>query len=129
LLQGVTNEVYATDAVTVSTGGLLTRRTQATVGATYGNFRTPIASGVTDTFNVYGGLLQLRQFVTDTLAFTASYNYYHHVYSNPAALPEGFPADYDRNAFRLGITLWVPLVGAPSSRSATQRSSPQPGSR
>jgi hypothetical protein len=119
LLQGVTNEVYATDSVSVTTGGSLARRTNLRVGGTYGNWKTPIASGVDDTFNIYGGMVLLRQFLTDTVALTASYNYYHHAYSNPAALPEGFPSNYDRNAFRVGVTVAVPLVGAPNARAAS----------
>jgi hypothetical protein len=42
---------------------------------------------------------------------TAGYYYYYHRYSNPAALPAGFPADYDRHAVRVGISFWMPLAG------------------
>ena len=46
LFQGVTDEVYTTDAASVRTGGMLTSRLHLMLGATYSNWRTPVASGV-----------------------------------------------------------------------------------
>jgi hypothetical protein len=112
-LQGVTDEVYTTDTVFLTTGGRLTDRTGLQVGATYGDWKTPVASGVTETLNTYGGWLQVQVAITQTVGATASYYYYYHRYSNPGALPAGFPAQYDRNAVRVGLTVWVPLIGTP----------------
>ena len=120
-LQGVTDEVYTTDTAFVSTGGLVTGRTDLRVGATYSNWRTLVASGVEDTLNVYGASLQVRVNLTKTVAATAGYDYYQHRYSNPGDLPAGFPAAYDRNAFRVGLTVSVPLAGTPSRPPLTQR--------
>jgi hypothetical protein len=91
------------------------------VGANYGNWKTSLASGINDTLNVYGASAQLRVSLTDVIAATAAYYYYYHRYSNPGSLPEGFPAEYDRHAFRVGLTLWVPLAGT----SAPTRVSPR----
>jgi hypothetical protein len=121
LLQGVTDEVYTTDTVSVTTGGLITARTDVRVGATYANWKTPIASGVNDTLDVYGATLQARVLVTHTVAATAGYYYYHQRFSNPDALPAGFPAKYNRNAVRVGLTVWVPLAGTPAPQPLTQR--------
>ena len=74
----------------------------------------PSSSGVDDTMNVYGASLQLRLAITGTVGAFAGYYYYYHRYSNPGALPEGFPAEYDRHAVRVGLTLWVPLAGTSS---------------
>ena len=120
-LQGVTDEVYTTDTAFLTTGGLVTARTDLRVGATYSNWRTPIASGVNDTLNVYGASLQVRVLLTDTVAATAGYYYYHHRYSNPGELPAGFPAEYDRHAVRVGLSVWVPLVGTSAPPRLTQR--------
>jgi hypothetical protein len=114
LFQGVTDEVYTTDTADISTGGLVTDRTDLRLGATYGNWHTVVASGVDETLNVYGASVQARVALTDTLSATAGYYYYYHRYSNPGALPEGFPAEYDRHAVRVGLTLWVPLAGTSS---------------
>ena len=113
LLQGVTDHVYTTDTGFLRTGGLVGARTDLLVGATYGNWKTPVASGVDGRLNVYGGSLELRVALTATVAASAGYYYYHHRYSNPGQLPAGFPAEYDRHAVRVGLIVSVPLVGNP----------------
>jgi opacity protein-like surface antigen len=121
LLQGVTDEVYTTDTAFLNTGGLITARMDVRVGATYGNWKTFVASGASDKLDVYGASLQLRVMVTRTLAATAGYYYYRQRFSNPDALPAGFPAKYDRNAVRVGLTVWVPLAGTPALQPLNQR--------
>lgn len=121
LFQGVTDEVYTTDTAYVSTGGLVTDRTDLRVGATYSNWQTPVASGVYDKMDVYGASLQVRLRLSETVSATAAYYYYHHRYSNPGDLPAGFPSDYDRNAVRIGLSVWVPLAGTPSRPTLAQR--------
>jgi hypothetical protein len=115
LLRGVTDNVYTTDTFSVSTGGFVAPRTTLRVGANYGNWKTPLASGVDETMNVYGASLQVHVAVTTKVAATADYYYYHHVYSNAGDLPAGFPADYNRQAVRVGVTVWLPLAGDPRS--------------
>jgi hypothetical protein len=121
LLQGVTDELYTTDTASLTTGGSLTSRTSLQIGATYSNWVTPVASGVNDTMDVYGALLGFRFMFTDSLGATANYYYYYHRYSNPAALPAGFPAEYDRQAVRIGLTVFVPLAGTTSRSPLNQR--------
>ena len=119
LLQGVTDDVYKSDTAFVSTNAMLTPRLALTVGATYSNWVTPVASGTNDTMDVYGASVGFRVLLAKSLAATAGYNYYLHRYSNPASLPEGFPAEYDRQAVRVGVTFYFPLAGtasAPPSR-------------
>jgi hypothetical protein len=115
LLQGVTDDVYTTDTAFVTTNGMLTRRLALTIGATYSNWVTPVASGVNDTMDVYGASVGFRFLLAKSLAATAGYYYYLHRYSNPASLPEGFPAEYDRQAVRAGVTFYFPLAGTSSS--------------
>ena len=121
LLQGVTDEVYTTDTASLSTVGLVTTRIDLRVGATYSNWRTALAPDVNDEFRVYGTSLQMRVALTETVAATAGYFYYQHRYSNPEALPAGFPAEYDRHAVRIGLTVWIPLVGTLSPRPFAPR--------
>jgi hypothetical protein len=85
------------------------------VGTSYGNWQTLLASGVNETLHVYGGSVQVRVLISSTVAATAAYNYYYHRYSDPAALPAGFPAEYDRHAVRAGFTFYVPLAGTSPS--------------
>jgi len=119
--QGVTDEVYGTDTAYIRTGGLVTGQTDLRLGATYSNWRTAVASGVDDRFHVYGASLQVVIPLTTRLAAYAGYLYYHHRYSNPASLPTGFPSEYDRHAVRIGMTLWVPVVGSPPRAPLTAR--------
>ena len=121
LLQGVTDDIYSTGTGYLTTGGLVGGRTSLRIGATYSNWVTPVASGVDDTMNVYGATLGFRFRLTGSLAATAAYYYYFHRYSNPAALPEGFPAEYDRQAVRVGLTVFVPLAGAASPPQLNRR--------
>jgi hypothetical protein len=113
VLQGLTDEVYTTDTVYANAGGRLAARTSLVVGGTWANGRTPVASGVTEDFQVYGASAQVIGEVTRTLSVTAGYYFYHHAYSDPTQLPTGFPGEYDRHAVRVGLTMWAPLVGAP----------------
>ena len=114
LMQGVTDDVYTTDTAFLTTKGMLNRRTALSIGATYSNWVTTVASGVSDTMDVYGATLGLRFLLTQSLAATASYHYYVHRYSNPASLPAGFPADYDRQGVRVGLSMFFPLAGTAS---------------
>ena len=121
LLQGLTDEAYATDSAYVAAAGPVTARTFLTLDATYSNGRTPIASGVDSTFDVYGLSAQVRVGITQMLAATAGYVFYHHSFSHPQELSFGIPAEYNRQALRVGLTLWVPLAGAPPTPLLAQR--------
>ena len=121
VLQSVTSDLYTTDTVELTTGGLLTPRTDLRFFGTFANGLTPRASGIADDFRIYGASAQLRFALSSTMAATVAYYYYKHRYSNPAALPTGFPAEYDRNALRVGLTVWVPLAGTSSPPPLTPR--------
>ncbi len=114
-LYGVTDDVYSTDTAFVGVGGPVAPRTSLRVGTSYGNWQTLLASGVNETLHVYGGTVQVRVLISSIVAATADYYYYYHRYSNPGALPAGFPPEYDRHAVRAGFTFYFPLAGASSS--------------
>jgi len=118
--RGVTDDVYTTDTASLAAGGLVTSRIGVRVATTYGNWSTPASSAAHDRLGVYGASVGVHVLLSDSLAATAGYYYYHHRYSDPGALPEGFPAKYDRYAVRVGLTLRVPLMGS-APRSDLQR--------
>lgn len=118
LFQGVTDDVYATDTAALATSFDVAPRTNLRLVGSFSSWKTPTASGVDDTFKVYGAGTQLRVLLTDSVGLTAAYYYYQHQYSNPAGLPEGFPASYDRNAVRVGLTFLLPVVSPATSRAA-----------
>jgi hypothetical protein len=115
LLQGVTDDVYATDTASLMTSGMLSRRVSLQIGATYSNWDTTAASGVNDDMNVYGASLGVRVLLAKSLAANAGYYYYYHRYSNPGSLPAGFPAEYDRQAVRVGLAMFFPIAGSASA--------------
>ncbi len=113
LLRGITDQVYTPDTAYVTTTGPLTIRTSLRLDATYSNWKTSLTPGVYDTFNVYGASAAAIFAINAKLSATARYSYYYHRYSNPGALPAGFPAEYDRHAVTVGLTMAVPLAGTP----------------
>jgi hypothetical protein len=121
LLQDVTDQVYTTDTLSVAAGGLVAPRTDLQLGASYSNWTTLLAPGVADRMDIYGASLEVRVALSGAMKAFAGYYYYQHRYSNPGALPAGFPAEYDRGAVRAGISLWTPLVGTPGQPPGTQR--------
>jgi hypothetical protein len=120
LLRGLTNELYGTHTAYLTTGGPVAARTEVRVGTTYSSWRTPVVSGVNDALRVYGGSAQVTVSLNARTAAAAGYYYYHHRYSNPSALPTGFPPKYDRHAVRVGLTVRFPLWGTEHQFSGAQ---------
>jgi hypothetical protein len=121
VLQGITSDLYTTDSAEATVGGLVTARTDLRFGGSFANGITSLASGVDQDFRVYGVSAQVRFALTQTMATTVAYFHYKHRYSNPGSLPAGFPTQFDRNAVRVGLTLWVPLAGTSSQSPLTPR--------
>ena len=111
VLEGLTGQSFYTDSVGLTGSSLLTSRIDARIGGNFATGRTPSASGSLSDFRVYTASAEVRVALNRFTAATAAYNYYFHRYSNPAELPAGFPAEYDRHSVRVGLTLWVPLRG------------------
>jgi hypothetical protein len=116
MLQGLTGEFYATDRMGLSTEGRLMARTDLSAGATIADGRTLVQGDMNETFRLYGANLQVSVALTSFMAASAGYFYQFQRYSNEAALPPGFPARYERNAFAFGLTFWAPLAGALPAR-------------
>jgi hypothetical protein len=55
--------------------------------------------------------VNVRIKLTSTLAASVYYLQYHQRYSNPETLPTGFPAQYNRNSFAVGLSFWGRLAG------------------
>jgi hypothetical protein len=120
VLQGLTGQLYSTDSIDVALTGRLTSRADVVMDGTFANGRTLLASGA-ETFDRYGAALHIRVAMTSAVTATASYfNYYQH-YSDPTALPTGFPAQYQRNAVVIGLSFWLRLAGRhpPKPRAPT----------
>jgi hypothetical protein len=110
VLQGVSLTSFATDSASASANGLMGSRIEAAISASYANG----TSGGTDTtgrFENYSGSLQFLYAFARCCATTVNYDYYVYHFQNVADLPTGFPPDFDRQAIRVGLTVWLPLYG------------------
>ena len=115
VLQSVTSDLYTTDTVELTTGGLLNPRTDLRFFGTFATGLTPTASGVADDFRIYGASAQLRFALNATMAATVAYLLLQApVLESWRSSRRGFLRRYDRNAVRVGLTVWVPLAGTSS---------------
>lgn len=111
-LQSLTGQLYSNDSAYVSVSGPVSSRLSLTTFGTVAGGDTLVATGVQESYSLYGASVSVRFQLSGTLAATADYFYYSQRYSVPASLPTGFPGRYDRNVFRVGLTFWMPLTGA-----------------
>ena len=110
VLQGVSLTSFATNSANASANGLMGSRIEAAISASYANG----TSGGTDTtggFENYSGSLQFLYAFARCCATTVNYDYYVYRLQNVADLPTGFPPDFDRQAIRVGLTVWLRLHG------------------
>jgi hypothetical protein len=97
------------DTISVGVNGLVSRRLEFTASANYFSGAVslnPNASRVES----YAVAARLRRALTRTLAAYVQYLFYHYAFDEGAARPPGVPPVFDRNALRVGLSLWIPLL-------------------
>ena len=110
VLQGVSLTSFATDSANVAVNGLISSRLETSMSATYSNGQ----AGGTNTrgrFENYTGSLQFRYAISRCCATAFNYDYFVYNFANVADLSSGFLSNFDRQAVRVGFTLWLPLYG------------------
>jgi len=110
-LQGVSVASYPGHSVSFRTDGTFGSRIEAALSGAFSNGE---AGGGQDggSYTAYSGTAQMRYALSRCCAATVQYDYYHYRLSDFTILPLGFPPEYDRNAIRVGFTLWLPLYGS-----------------
>jgi hypothetical protein len=108
LSQGYTAPVF-TNTVGASVGGFLNTRTDLVFSAGYSDGEVGILGR--QPYTSWTGSAQFRYAINRVSAVTATYLVYSYDYTNPTGLPVGLPPHFDRQAFRVGVSFWVPLVG------------------
>jgi hypothetical protein len=121
VLDGISLETFVTDSGAISLGGYLGHRVSTTLSAAYSNGGA--GAGGDGQYNSLDLRAQLDVAVTRWCAAVLLYNYYDYHLRDVVDLEPDVPASFDRNAVRIGITLWLPLYG-----SYTAPSRPEPGS-
>lgn len=107
VLGGLTQEVFATYAVSGSLTGRIGRRLGLLATSAYTTGNVPTGVGA---FDALTAGVQLQLGLGRTWGLTAGYTYYDHQLAVLSAL-QTFPATYTRNSFRVGFSTWLPLYG------------------
>ena len=110
VLQGVTLQSFATNATGVRADGVLGRRFEVAMSAAFSSGATNVGDQ-SGRYQAYSGAAQLRYALARCCAVTADYDYYYYKLHD-VVRPAGLPEEYDRNAIRVGLSLWLPLYGA-----------------
>jgi hypothetical protein len=120
VLQGVSLTSFATDSANVSVSGLINTRIETSISATYSNGQAG-GSNTQGRFENYTGSVQLRYAISRCCATAINYDYYVYNFEDVADLSAGFLSNFDRQAIRVGFTLWLPLYGRYSDGPARSR--------
>jgi hypothetical protein len=102
-------EPFASDAVTAALGGYITDRLHFEMATSYtqGGLRYSVEGRG---YNVYDASALLQYPITQRLAIDLNYLYVNYVPQGGLLLP-GIPEAFERNAVRVGLSVWVPLLG------------------
>jgi opacity protein-like surface antigen len=105
---GLPGPVFA-DGVSASLDGFLGRRLGVSAFGAWSE-GTVVSGPVRGTYTTRAVGTGAQYGLHRTLALDARYVYYLYDFDNQALLPAGFPRQFDRHAFRIGCTWWLPLV-------------------
>jgi hypothetical protein len=102
-------EPFASDAVTAALGGYLTDRLHFEMATSYtqGGLRYSTEGRG---YNVYDASALLQYPISQRLAIDLNYLYVKYLPQGGLFLP-GIPEAFERNAVRVGLSVWVPLLG------------------
>jgi hypothetical protein len=102
-------EPFASDGVTAAIGGYLTNQLHFEMATSYtqGGLRYSTEGRG---YNVYDASALLQYPITQKLALDLNYLYVKYVPQGGLLLP-GIPVAFERNAVRVGLSVWVPLLG------------------
>jgi hypothetical protein len=110
VLQGVSLTSFAADSANVAVNGLISSRIETSMSATYSNGQAG-GSNTQGRFENYTGSLQFRYAISRCCATAINYDYYVYNFENVPDLSSAFLSNFDRQAIRVGFTLWLPLYG------------------
>lgn len=109
MLEGLTTQSFLTSYGSVWAGGSIGPRAMASLSGTYS--AGSAHQGDAGSFRSVGGTGQLQYYVSRCCSVVTNYSFYEHQLREVAAVPAGFARTVDRNAVRVGMTLWLPLHG------------------
>lgn len=104
-VDGLTNQ-WVTDLFYARIGGYLNRRVGVNASSTYA---MGSELGGPGGYNTWANQAGIQGAITSNLAWFGQYFYYEYYYRDTALLP-GVPSDFNRQGFRVGLSVWVPLL-------------------
>jgi len=105
-------EPFFQDSLIFSAGGTLNSRVSLSVAGGYAKGQLGMANSgaAVNNNDSYNASAHLRVALSRTLAFTSEYSLYRYQFDRATSLPLGLPAQLQRQGFRAGLELWLPLV-------------------
>ena len=97
------------DAVITGFNGLLSRQMELSGRAGYTSGTVGLSARA-PRFDSYTGSVRLRRALSRKLAGYVEGLFYHYSFDEDSRRPPGLPREFDRVAFRCGLSLWVPLL-------------------
>ena len=110
-LQGVSVASFPGNALSFRADGTMGSRLEAAFTGAFSNGENG-GGGENGSYSAYSGSAQMRYALSRCCAATVQYDYYHYTLRDFTILPLGLPPQYDRNAIRVGFTVWLPLYGS-----------------
>jgi hypothetical protein len=106
----LTTESFLTDAVLVNARGLIGSRLELMLSAGRDWSDAADAGSAATADNTHVGV-QAQIALTRMLAATVTYTLFDYQFDEVADLPAGFAQQSRRNAVRVGLSLWLPILG------------------
>jgi hypothetical protein len=108
-LDGLSSQVFATDAGLARVGGFVARATELTLSVAYSEGQS--TGRETAAFDTYTGTSQLRFELTGDWSAVVSHTYYRYSFQEVRPIGPQLPPQMNRNAIRVGLSLNLPVVG------------------
>jgi hypothetical protein len=115
-LDGLSSEMFATDAALARLGGFVARRAEMVFSMAYAEGRT--TGRGTAAFDTYTGTSQLRRELIRDWSVVASHSYYRYFLRDVKPTIGSLPPQLNRHAIRIGLSVNLPVT---SSRTDIDR--------
>jgi hypothetical protein len=116
VLEGLTAESFVTNAAVLRVGGFVQTRSEVVFSVGYSDGRGYGVKG--GTFEAYSANSQFRYLLGSQWSAVVSHNFSTYRLHGIRLIQPGFPAQFDRNAVRVGLSFALPLAESRSVRQS-----------
>ena len=111
VLPEVTTDSYVVDVVSARTSTLVAERLELDFNAGYSTGTAASATGSDARYRTTSVTATAQWAFSNRVAALVNYYYYDYQFTNTSDLPPGFVPATNRHTVRVGVTLWLPLLG------------------